>query len=84
MDFLKNPSNCAQNLGLDMNKVNQCVNGEKGIELQLEAEENSREIIGRSGFVPTIIYNKQYNAGHFWDSLENLEGVVEEKLEDSS
>lgn len=60
MDYTKNPSNCAQNLGLDMQKVNSCTNGEKGTELQLQAEEYSRATIARSGFVPTIVYNHQY------------------------
>lgn len=81
MDFSKNAYNCAQNLGLDMTKVNDCVNGEKGTELQLEAEEYSRDIINRSGFVPTIVYNSKYQAGDFWASLEDFEGVVNDRLQ---
>lgn len=80
MDFSKNPSNCAQNLGIDMNKINQCVNGGRGIKLQLEAEEYSKGIISRSGFVPTIVYQKVYKAGDFWASLEDFSGVVEDQL----
>lgn len=81
MDFSKNPNNCAQNLGLDMNKVNECVNGEKGIALQLKAEEDSKNIIAASGFVPTIVYQNRYQAGDFWASLEDFEGVVKDRLE---
>jgi hypothetical protein len=80
MDFSKNPSNCAQNLGLDMNKVNNCANGEKGTSLQLKAEEYSKDVIGRSGFVPTIVYKNQYKAGDFWASLEDFEGIVGDQL----
>jgi hypothetical protein len=80
MDSYKNPANCAQNLGLDMSKVNSCANGEKGTQLQLEAEEKSRGIIGRSGFVPTIVYKSQYKAGDFWASLDDFEGIVSDQL----
>lgn len=80
MDYSKNPSNCAQNIGLDMNKINSCANGKKGIELQLKAEEFSKQYIERSSFVPTIIFNGQYQAGAFWASLEDFEGVVEDQI----
>jgi hypothetical protein len=80
MDFAKNPSNCAQNLGLDMGKVNDCADGERGTQLQLEAEERSRDAIAKSGFVPTIVFNNQYKAGDFWASLDDFEGVVNDKL----
>lgn len=81
MDKLKNPSNCAQNLGLDMNKINNCAHGQKGIQLQLEAEKFSHDIISRSGFVPTIVYHRRYRASDFWASLEDFEGVIRDQLE---
>lgn len=65
-----------------MNKINECVNGEKGIDLQLEAETYSQDIIARSGFVPTIVYGNNYKAGDFWASLEDFEGVVDDQLQD--
>jgi hypothetical protein len=81
MDFSKNPSNCASNLGLNLNKINECANGEKGIELQLEDEKKSADIINRSGFVPTIVYQQNYRAGDFWASLEDFEGVIRDRLQ---
>lgn len=80
MDFNKNPSNCAQNLGVDLVKVNLCNNGERGIQLQLEAEKASTDIIAASGFVPTIVYGKTYRASDFWESLEDFEGVAKRKI----
>jgi Gamma interferon inducible lysosomal thiol reductase (GILT) len=54
MDFSKNPTNCAQNLGIDLNKISECTNGNKGLELQLKAEKDSSPVISRSFFVPTV------------------------------
>lgn len=54
MDFSKNPSICAQNLGVDLRHVNECAQGNKGIQLQLKAEKDSAPIIQRSYFVPTV------------------------------
>lgn len=84
MDHHKDPNNCAKNLGLDMNKVNECNNGARGIELQLEAEEKSQKIIETSGFVPTIVYNGKYKAGDLWESLEDFEGVAKGKIQAAS
>lgn len=81
MDFSKNSRNCAQNLGLDMKKINECETGEKGIALQLEAESFSQDIIARSGFVPTIVYGRKYKAGDFWASLEDFENIVHDQLQ---
>lgn len=80
MDFNRNPQNCAKNLGLDANKISICYDGERGTQLQLEAEEYSREIIAASGFVPTIVYNRKYKAGEFWESLEDFENVASNKI----
>lgn len=54
MDFSKNLRKCASSNGVDMNEVDECVNGNKGTELQLQAEKESEEIIRRSMFVPTV------------------------------
>lgn len=67
-----------------MNKINECANGEKGLQLQLEAEEYSKNIISRSGFVPTIVYQGQYKAGDFWASLEDFKGVINDRLQQLS
>jgi Gamma interferon inducible lysosomal thiol reductase (GILT) len=80
MNFLNSASNCAKNQGLDMNKVNQCANGERGNVLQLEAEEFSRSIIARSSFVPSIVYSGVFKAGDNWASLEDFESVVNDKV----
>lgn len=80
MDFNKNPPNCAQNMGLDMTKVNDCTNGPRGTKLQLEAEEFSRHIIGKSAFVPTIVFQGAYKAGDQWGAIEDFETVVKEQL----
>lgn len=80
MDFSKNPSNCARNMGLDMMKIAQCENGPLGTQLQLEAEKATESVISRSNFVPTIRYQNDFKAGEFWDSLENFETVVRDKL----
>lgn len=80
MDFAKNPSNCAQNLGLDLSAINSCFNGPEGTSLQLKAEEDSKNIIRRSQFVPTIVYQKNYKTGDFWASLDDFESIVGERL----
>lgn len=64
-----------------MDKVNSCTNGPRGVELQLEAEKFSQDVIARSGFVPTIVYKNNYRAGVLWDSLDDFEKVVKEQLE---
>lgn len=80
MDFSKSPLNCAKNMGLDMTKIATCENGPLGTKLQLEAEKLSENVIGRSNFVPTIRYQNNFKAGEFWDSLDNFETVVRDKL----
>lgn len=99
MDFSKSPTNCAQNIGVDLNRVNQCVEGERGVQLQLNAEKFSFPFIQKSAFVPTvsqsyilalssfkkivffqIVYNNVYNAGDFWESLDDFESIVRDKL----
>ena len=81
MDFSKSSSNCAQNLGLDMNKVNECANGERGNSLQLQAEEFSKDIIARSGFVPSIVYGGVFKTSDNWASLEDFEAIVNDKYQ---
>lgn len=54
MDFSQNPQNCAKFSGVNLNKVNECMTSNKGIELQLKAETDSTRVIRRSGFVPTV------------------------------
>lgn len=67
-------------MGLDMGKISQCENGPLGIQLQLQAEKQTEGVISRSNFVPTIRYQKAFKAGEFWDSLDNFETVVRDKL----
>lgn len=81
MNFVNTAANCAQNLGLDVGKINQCVNGERGKILQLEAEKFSKNVIARSGFVPSIVYDGVFKAGDNWASLEDFEAVVNDKLQ---
>ena len=57
MDFSKNPSNCAKNIGVNLNKVDECMRSNKVVQLQLKAEQESEGIIKRSGFVPTVNFN---------------------------
>ncbi|XP_070500843.1 GILT-like protein 1 [Chironomus tepperi] len=80
MDFTKNPQNCAKNIGVNFKKVNECMTSNKGIQLQLKAEQDSTGIIRRSGFVPTIVYNGVYNGNDFWDSLDDFDSIVSNKL----
>ena len=80
MEFGKNAGICAQNLGLDLIKINTCTESEKGTKLQLEAEEYSKNVINKSGFVPTIVYNHYYKAGDFWASLDDFEGVINDQI----
>lgn len=54
MDFTKNIQNCAKKSGINSSDLNLCLTGEKGIELQLQAEKESEEIIRKSSFVPTV------------------------------
>lgn len=81
MDFLKIPSNCANSLNLDIKAIETCVNGERGTQLQLEAENYSKDIIGKSGFVPTITYGRQFNARNQRSSLDSFYEIVKEHLQ---
>lgn len=63
-----------------MNKIAACESGQLGNQLQLEAEKKSEGIIRTSNFVPTLRYQNKYQAGEFWESLENFENVVRDKL----
>jgi len=81
MDFLKIPSNCATTLGLDLKAIENCYNGERGIKLQLEAEKFSKDIIEKSGFVPSITYGHKYNARSQRSSLDSFHEIVKEHLQ---
>lgn len=81
MDFLKIPSNCAVNLKLDLKAIELCYTGDRGTQLQLEAEKYSRDIIGKSGFVPTITYAQQFNARSQRSSLDSFYEVVKEQVQ---
>ncbi|CRK98818.1 CLUMA_CG012048, isoform A [Clunio marinus] len=76
MDFQKNARNCAQNMGLDMNKIDDCTKSQYGTNLQIQAERFSSPIISKSNFVPTIVYNGIYKAGDHWASLDDFSGVL--------
>ena len=81
MDFTKIPSNCATNLNLDLKAIEICYNGERGTQLQLEAENYSKDIIDKSRFVPTITYGQQYNARTQRSSLDSFHEIVKEHLQ---
>lgn len=81
MDFLKIPTSCARNIGLGLEEIQQCTEGERGTKLQLDAEKYSRSIIERSGFVPSVTYGQKYSARSQWSSLEGFKEIVEEHLE---
>lgn len=81
MDFLKIPSNCASSLGLDLKAIEKCYSGERGTKLQLEAESFSKDVIEKSGFVPSITYGHKYNARNQRSSLDNFHEIVKEHLQ---
>lgn len=81
MDFLKIPSNCAYDLGLNLEQIDECVNGTRGTELQLEAEKYSKDVIDDSGFVPTMTYGQKFNARSQQSSLNRFHEVVKQQIE---
>lgn len=46
--------------------------------LQLEAENNSKGIIGKTNFVPTIIFDNKYDRQVFHASLYEFQSLVDE------
>ncbi len=60
-----------------MDKVKECLNGELGIQLQLAAENITTPIINESRFVPTILFNDQFDLLS-WRALNNFPKAVEE------
>lgn len=65
MDFTKNPAICAKNIGIDVQKANECAHGNKGIQLQLKAEKDSANVISKSSFVPTVKTTFEINLNIF-------------------
>ncbi|CAO1408492.1 unnamed protein product [Diamesa tonsa] len=76
MDFGKDQSKCIEDAGLNVADAMACFHGPKGIELQLQTEKDSGPIIQKSRFVPTIVYNGEYNREDFYDSLDDFAKVV--------
>lgn len=62
--------------GLNWNAVSQCHDGSQGANLQIAAEAEQNRIIGYPRFVPTIVYNEQFDQTLQDQSLRNFAGVV--------
>ncbi|XP_063709776.1 GILT-like protein 1 [Culicoides brevitarsis] len=69
---------CVDEHGLDWAAVEQCYATEVGAELQIGAENEQKRILpnGYPSFVPTIVYNEQYDKGLQDASLKNFAGVM--------
>lgn len=53
----KNPQSCAIQAKVNLKKVDFCVKGARGLQLQLIAEKESEAIINTSMFVPTVSFS---------------------------
>ncbi|KAG5877846.1 hypothetical protein JTB14_007242 [Gonioctena quinquepunctata] len=65
---------CAQTVGLDVNRIIDCYHSQEGIISQLVAEKDTARISPR--FVPTILYNGQLINKLQDDSITDFRGVV--------
>uniref|UniRef100_A0A336MUT8 CSON007080 protein n=1 Tax=Culicoides sonorensis TaxID=179676 RepID=A0A336MUT8_CULSO len=67
---------CVESNGLDWDTVSQCHDSDLGAQLQLAAEAEQNRIIGYPKFVPTIVYNEQFDQELQDQSLRNFPGVL--------
>lgn len=65
---------CANAVGLNWEYVTRCYKSEMGQELQLQAEQDTAKVAPK--FVPTIVYNGEFNQLAQDDSLVDFKGVV--------
>lgn len=71
---------CAEEVGkVDMEVVQKCREGNLGTQLQLRAERLSTPIIDQSNFVPTIVFNDQYDHITNWQAIVDFKKVIDSK-----
>lgn len=80
MGFEKSFAHCANSSGLNQQYMDECVDGQLGTELQLKMEEASAAVIEKSGHVPTITLNWEYNVKKFYEMLNDFKSVVLQEL----
>lgn len=72
---------CSDSSKISFANVTECKNGEKGVELQLDAEKKTHLIAKPyPSFIPTIVYNKIFNRSKNWRSLRDFKRIVCDEL----
>ncbi|XP_053679765.1 GILT-like protein 1 [Anopheles nili] len=76
MSFTADPRGweCAFRSGVNLNAAEACVQGAQGTELQLEAERRTQQIA--PAFIPTIVFNGQFDQALQDRSLTDFAGIV--------
>jgi hypothetical protein len=80
-------SECCTQVGLQKSQVDECVNSQKGIDLQLEDEKRTiaakvlmeRENMTNIG-VPRVFFNGKYNYDEDLRARKDFLGLVKEKI----
>ncbi|XP_055318701.1 GILT-like protein 1 [Sitodiplosis mosellana] len=72
---------CAELVSASYADVQKCSTGPQGVQLQLNAEKETQFVAKPyPSFIPTIVYNKQYNRSKQWRSLRDFKRIVCEEL----
>ena len=66
---------------MDPAKVDECLTKGQGMRLQIEAEKFSENIIGKTNFVPTIIFDSTFDRQVFHSALYEFRSLVEEVVQ---
>jgi len=82
MGFTYSYETCAGRSNLNLTAIEECRDGSLGIQLQLAAEEVTKPVVyGKSGYVPTIVFNGVYDIADYNAAQENLSKLIKEKRE---
>lgn len=74
---------CAEQVGIAFDGIQECAYGTDGDKLQLAAERKTQDIAyprQMLKFVPTIVYNRQFNQSKQNRSLQDFKGAVCDEL----
>ncbi|XP_046400783.1 GILT-like protein 1 [Ischnura elegans] len=67
---------CAAEIGLNYGDVERCYATDEGLNLQLQAQSDTYAIQNPLNFVPTIVYNGDFNQDLQDSSLSDFEGTI--------
>lgn len=76
--------NCALDHKISMTSIQDCIDGNMGMELQLQAEKETSPFILITNAVPTVVFGKIYNQNEHFQSIESLALAIQDKLKRSA